>query len=251
MVHRTWVLVLTTMAMGLLVWAGGVAAQAEKADKPHEATQEELTAAVPALDDLHEVVFELWHEAYPEKDTELIKELLPKADELTEKLDAATLPGILRDKQVAWDEGKLGLKAALEDLHAAAEADDEEAMLKKTEEFHTAFERLVRTIRPVSPELDDFHQQLYKLYHYHMPEYDLPMIRSATSAMQERIEPLKESKLPERLADRQERFDEAVSVLASAVDDLAETVKKDDREAIERAVEKVHTAYQRVEKIFD
>lgn len=248
MVHRTWFLFLTVVAVGLVVWAGGVAAQAEKAQ---DATQEELTAEVPALDELHEVVYELWHEAYPEKNYDMIKELLPRADELTADLDAAELPGILRDKQKAWDAGKEKLKAALEDLHAAAEANDEDAMLKKTEAFHMAFERLVRIIRPVVPELEDFHQELYKLYHYHGPDYDLPQIRAEASSMKERIEPLAAAKLPKRLEDRQEKFDAAVAVLASAVDDLVETAKKDDRKAIEVAVEKVHTAYQHVERIFE
>jgi hypothetical protein len=213
--------------------------------------QEELTAEVPALDDLHEVVFQLWHDAYPEKNYELIKELLPQADALTAHLDEAKLPGILRDKQEAWDEGKGKLKAALEALHAAAKADDAEALLKQTEAFHSAFEGLVRTIRPVVPELDAFHEELYKLYHYHAPDYDLAGIRAAATAMKERIAPLAASELPKRVADRREDFAAAVAVLSSAVDELVKIVEGDDKDAILAAVEKVHTAYVDTETIFD
>ena len=56
----------------------------------------ELDADVPALHDLHGIVYPLWHDAYPDKDYALIKELLPEADSLTQKLDEAELPGIPR-----------------------------------------------------------------------------------------------------------------------------------------------------------
>jgi hypothetical protein len=216
-----------------------------------EATEKELTASVPELHDLHEVVFELWHDAFPDKNTDLIKSLLPAADEKTAALEEAELPGILRDKQAAWDEGKTELKAALKRLHKAAEADDAQAILDETEAFHTAFERLVRLIRPVVPELDAFHQELYKLYHYYAPEYDLEKIREAAAAMQEKVPPLAKAKLPKRVAKRQEDFDQAVKELGASVDALNEVVKTDDKKKVLDAVEKTHDAYQKVEHVFD
>lgn len=242
---RTMLLTLLSM-----VWIVSPAGAGEEA-KTAEISQEELVAAVPALDELHEVVYRLWHDAYPTKDTGLIKELLPQADALTANLDAAKLPGILRDKQEAWDKERAKLLAALEGLHAAAEADDEEGMLKQTEAFHMAFERLMRTIRPVVPALESFHQELYKLYHYYAPDYDLAQIRVASAAMKEKIPPLAASSLPKRLADRQKDFDKAVKKLSEAVDDLVEVAQKDDKDKILDAVGKVHTAYQRTEQIFD
>ena len=216
-----------------------------------DATHEELTASVPALDDLHDVVFELWHNAYPEKNTDLVKSMLPEADEKMAALDKAALPGILRDKQAAWDQGKTELKDALKRLHEAADADDTQAMLDETEAFHAAFEHLVRIIRPVIPELDAFHQELYKLYHYYTPEYDLEKIRSAAAAMQKKMPPLEKAKLPTRLASRQEKYDTTVKALSAAVDELNETVKTDDKDKILASVNKTHTAYQRVESVFD
>jgi hypothetical protein len=242
--------VLVTFAVLTLGIAHTPAWAQEKAAKA-EPTQEELAAAVPALDDLHEVIFELWHDAFPDKNTDLIKSLLPDADEKTAALDKAVLPGILRDKQAAWDEGKTNLNAALERLHEAADADDRQGMLDATEAFHSAFERLVRTIRPVIPELDAFHQELYGLYHYYAPEYDLEKIRSATAAMQEKLPALAKAKLPKRLAERQKDFDESVKALDSRVNDLAGIVKTDDKKKILQAVDKVHTAYQRTESVFD
>lgn len=219
--------------------------------KKAEIMPEETTASVPALKDLHEVVYPLWHTAYPKKDYAMIKELLPEADELTAKLDEAKLPGILRDKQAAWDEGKAKLKASLQQLHAAVDANNEEEMLKQTEAFHAGFEGLVRTIRPMVPELDAFHQELYKLYHYYAPEYDLTQIRAAAAAMQEKVAPLKKCELPKRLADREKDFKVSVNALDAAVADLVKIAKTDDKEKILSAVETVHTAYVQTEHIFD
>jgi len=216
-----------------------------------EVTQEELTAFVPELRDLHEVVYPLWHSAFPDKDYDLIKELLPQAVSLTEELDQAQLPGILRDKQEAWDQGKEKLKEALDELKNAVESDDQEGMLNQTEAFHAGFERLMRIVRPVIPELDDFHKEMYKLYHYSAPNFDLEAIRSNVMAMKEKLTPLKEALLPKRLADREDEFETAVIELEAAVNELAEIVKKDDKEMILQDVEKAHAAYQKTEHIFD
>lgn len=223
----------------------------EKQEGRPEITQEELTAAVPELRELHEVIYPLWHNAYPEKDYALIKELLPQAESLTAKLDAAKLPGILRDKQEAWDQGKEFLQSSLKNLKKAVETGNKVEMLKQVEAFHAGFERLVRTIRPIMPELEAFHQELYKLYHYHAPSYDLEGIRTAVQAMRDKIPPLKHVQLPRRLAKKQSEFNNSVQELENTVNDLAEAVKKEIKEAILGRVERVHTAYQKAQSIFD
>lgn len=229
---------------------GGNPLQEQQKAKP-DLTQEELKATVPELIDLHEVVYPLWHSAFPEKDYELIKELLPQAESLTAKLDAAKLPGILRDKQEAWDQGKEFLQSALKKLKKAFETDNKEEMLKQVEVFHSGFERLVRTIRPVVSELEAFHQELYKLYHYHAPDYDLEKIQIDVKAMQEKLPPLKQVQLPGRLSKGQSVFNSSVQELEDAVKELSEAVKKRKKEAILEKVEKVHSAYQKTQHIFD
>lgn len=230
------------------VWAQ---TSGEKGAAAKDIDEKELAASVPELSDLHEVVYPLWHNAYPEKDYGLIKGLLPRADTLVAKLDAAVLPGILREKQQGWEGRKANLKKALLQLHNAADADNQEEMLKATEAFHAAYEQMVRTIRPIVPALELFHQELYKLYHYYAPAYDLAQIRSAGAAMKAKIPPLKEAQLPKRLADRQANFMAAVEQLEMAVNEFTETAKTDSKEKILAGVEKVHTAYQKAEKLFD
>jgi hypothetical protein len=245
-------IVLVIMAFGALsVLAQETAAKKAPAHAAKDIDQDEINASVPALRNLHKVVYPLWHSAYPDKDFDTIKSLLPQMDTLVTDLDKAELPGILREKKGAWDEGKADLKATLEKLHAAAKADDQEGMLKATEAFHAGYERLVRTIRPVVPELEAFHQELYKLYHYYMPDYDLAKIREAAAAMTDKMGALKAAQLPKRLADRQEEFNADVKELETDVNELNATVKTDAKDKIQAAVEKVHTAYQKTEKMFD
>ncbi len=214
-------------------------------------SQEELTTAVPALDDLHSVIYPLWHEAYPNQNYALVKELLPQADSLLAQVNEAKLPGILRDKQTIWDNGKANLNSSLQKLHEAVVADDQAEILQQVETFHHNYERLVRTIRPILPELDAFHQELYKLYHYYLPNYELTRIRETVIVMQTKLPALKQAVLPKRLVDRQEKFAGAVVNLEIMTDHLADTVKKDNRKTIQEAVESVHDAYHAIEGIFD
>jgi uncharacterized protein YukE len=234
------------------VWQKAALAQTpEKKAAATEIKQDELTASVPALKDLHKVVYPLWHDAYPNKNYELIKQLLPQADTLVGTLDQAPLPGILRDRQEKWDAAKANLKSVLQKLHEAAKTDSQDAMLAQTEAFHAGFERLVRTIRPVVPALDAFHQELYKLYHYYTPAYDLAQIRSSAAAMKEKIQGLKDAELPKRLAEKQADYQASVQQLEATVNELVETAKIDSKEKVQAAVEKVHVAYQKAEKLFD
>jgi len=69
----------------------------------------ELKAEVPALRAMHTVIYPLWHKAWPEKDFEMMKRLLPKVQEHVQDVTEAELPGILRDKQAKWDEGVAAL----------------------------------------------------------------------------------------------------------------------------------------------
>lgn len=223
----------------------------EKKKVSPEISHEELTAAVPELSDLHEAVYPLWHEAFPNKDYAQIRQLLPELDSLTAKIEIAELPGILQDKQEKWEAGKEKLVTNLKKLHEAADTDNKEEMLNQTEAFHANYEGLVRTIRPLVKELDAFHQEMYKLYHYYMPNNELDKIRETVTAMQAKLPPLKEAKLSRRLEDRKEQFDAAVAELETAVNKFAEIAQKDDKEAIKAAVEEVHTCYQGCEEIFN
>jgi len=105
--------------------------------------------------------------------------------------------------------------------------------------------------RGIVPELEAFHQELYKLYHYYNPANDEAKTRETVAAMVEKLEPLRAVTLPERLADRQGDFDVGVAALGEDVNALRAALDTGNREAVQAAVESVHSAYQAVEAIFD
>jgi hypothetical protein len=227
------------------------AACAQESRPVPEVPAEELTSQVAELDAVHEVMAPMWHEAFPAQDFAAIGAAVPEFEPLLSALDAATLPGILQDKQSQWDEGKARLMQSFQELESAAAAGDEEAILGSAEAFHMNYEALVRVIRPVVPELDTFHQHLYGLYHYYGPGYDLEKIRQAADAMAADIPPLQAAQLPARLEDRQEAFEASVAELGNQVAALLLALDDPSMDEVEAAIEAVHGAYEAVEDIFD
>ena len=124
------------------------------------ALAQETESAVPELTAFHEVIYPIWHTAYPDKDIAMLKSLVPQVNELAAKVFAAQLPGILRDKQVKFDAGLAEFRMSVEAYNAAAKGTDDKAMLDAAEILHAKYEMLVRILRPVLKEMDDFHKVL-------------------------------------------------------------------------------------------
>ena len=222
------------------------------ADAVVQTPQTETKSEVPELWAFHDVIYQLWHEAWPAKDTEMLTQLIPEIEKGFAKLSAATLPGILRDKQTAWSEGIQKMKRIIEEYKVAAGAGEKEALLKTAEDLHTQFENLVRIVRPVMKEIDTFHQELYMLYHYYMPEYDAEKITSSTTELIKRMQALNEAQLPPRLKGKQQTFDQAKKSLNTALAQLQEAITDgSDKETVIAAIESVHTGYQELIGIFE
>ena len=216
------------------------------AQKPADAVAE-----VPELDSFHEVIFKIWHEAWPNKDTAMLKDLQPSVEEGIAKVAAARLPGILREKKAAWAEGieKLSNAGAL--YKAAAAADDSTRLLGAAEELHSRFEVLMRLTRPVLKELEDFHSSLYMLYHYYLPEYDIEKIRTPAEELKQKMQVLNSAALPDRLQSRNPDFMVARKKLAESVDALHFIVGTGSEETVKKAIDDLHTDYQTIQKIFE
>lgn len=212
---------------------------------------QETESAVPELSAFHEVIYPIWHTAYPDKDTAMLKSLVPQVDELAAKVFAAKLPGILRDKQAKWDAGLAEFRKSVEAYGAAAKGADDKAMLDAAELLHARYEALVRTIRPVLKEMDAFHKVLYVVFHTNLPAKDWAAVRAAAPDLEAKAEAIVPVALPARLQPKAEAFAKAADGLAKAAKGLAGLGEKADGAAFERAVLELHTRYQELEKIFD
>jgi hypothetical protein len=217
----------------------------------HDHTQE-ISWEVPELKEYHEVIYTLWHDAWPKKDTELLKTLLPDLEKGYAKLAAKELPGILRDKEEKWNSFIKELGQSLQLFKTAIDNKDDETLLKEAENIHTFYEKLVRTIRPVLKEIDAFHQELYMLFHYYLPEYDLPKITQAAQNLKAKNAELLQASLPARLSKKETQFNEKRAALSNSVEHLVKLTEGEaPRDQIEQAIDELHTDYQNLEALFD
>ncbi len=228
-----------TIAFALLaVAAGPVPAQ-------------ETEGTVPEIAAFHEVIYPIWHTAYPDKDIAMLKSLAPQVNELAAKIFAAKLPGILRDKQAKYDAGLAEFRVSVEAYNAAAKGSDDKAMLDAAELLHAKYEKLVRTLQPVLKEMEEFHKVLYVVYHTDLPAKNWEAVRAAAPDLKAKAEAVTAAKLSTRLQPKAEAFAKASGELVKAATALAGLDPKADGAAVEQAVQKLHSRYQDLEKIFD
>jgi hypothetical protein len=213
-------------------------------------TPVDAVAQVPALDSFHETIAQIWHEAWPKKDAAMLQKLVPEVEKGIKAVAAAPLPGILREKKAAWEEGVKKLQSAGSEYKAAAAAKDDTKLLAAAETLHSRFEGLMRAIRPALKELDDFHATLYILYHYYLPKYEIDKIKSSAAGLKQKMAALNAAKLPERLKQKETEFLTARTQLSQSVDALALALKTNQEKAIKAAIEAVHSNYQALDKVF-
>jgi hypothetical protein len=213
-------------------------------------TPADAVAQVPALDAFHEVIAQIWHEAFPNKDAATLRKLAPEVEKGIAKVAAAPLPGILREKKAAWEEGVKKLQSAGTEYKAAAAAKDDAKLLSAAETLHSRFEGLMRAIRPALKELDDFHATLYMLYHRYLPKYEINKIKSSAAELKRKMAALNAAQLPERLKQKDAEFQTARMQLSKSIDSLAVEIKTNQKKAIQAAIESVHSKYQALDKVF-
>lgn len=233
----------------------GAPATTASADVAAQATvPAELKAEVPELTQLHEVIYPLWHGAWPEKNYAQMKELLPQVKKDVAAVAAAKLPGILRDKQADWDAGVKKLTAATASYETAVAANDEKAMLDSVEALHGEFESLVRLVRPRSAELEAYHVVLYQIYHHQGPQQQLDALRASTVELAAKCDALAKAAAPRRIAADEAKvkaYQAGLADLCAKTQELKKTVAGDDWKAITPAIETVHTQYQAVERLVE
>jgi hypothetical protein len=207
---------------------------------------------VPELDAFHKPIYTLWHTAWPAKDVDQLKKLLPDVEAAYAKLAVAKLPGILRDKQASWDENLKSLTSSMEDYRTTVAANDTAGILKATEAVHMNYEKMIRVVRPVTKELDAFHQVLYMIHHYYIPEYNVAKLKDSADSLEVKMAALKSAELPKRLAAKNEAYTKSRNALAESVTRFVEGVRADkDKTAVVMLEEILHTRYMMVEKVFE
>lgn len=217
----------------------------------HTIDSNEIKASVPELFKFHDVIYQIWHEAYPNKDIKALKGFTADIKTGMEKINAAALPGILRDKETKWKEGLGVFNQSAEGYYKAAEGTDDQAMLDAAEKLHANFEMMVRVINPVNKEVDEYHKVLYVIYHKFLPEKNFDGIKSVIDDLVTKAEAVTKTALSKRVESKKDSFDKAAGELVVTTKALKETLNGNDPPAIIKAIEKMHTSYQTLESVFD
>jgi NADH dehydrogenase/NADH:ubiquinone oxidoreductase subunit G len=219
-------------------------------EKPKDLAAE-TAANVPELAEFHKVIYKIWHTAWPNKDFDMLTDLLPEIEGGAAAVAKAEIPGILREKKAAWRNGVERLETIVKEYKAAVDGKQKQPLLDAAEKLHAQYEALVRAIRPPLNELEDFHAVLYKIYHYSMPQNSLEEVKASVGQLQGKMAALNKATLPVRFKGKEESFTEARSQLDKAVAQLATTIGSNHSGKIKIAVEAVHDSYQALAKILE
>jgi hypothetical protein len=234
--------ILAVLGLSLALAIAPAAAQAPK--------PEEIKSSVPALDAMHEVIMPMWHEAWPNKDYKALAALVPAIDTHVAAIAKAELPGILREKAAAWKAGVATLSASAAAYKAAVASGNNETLMKAAEKLHMDYEGLVKVVRPVLKEMDEFHAALYTLYHYQLSPFQLAKVTESAQTLKAKMDVLNKAVLPDRLKARTEAFAAQRTALGKSVDAVSAAVGTKDEAKIKAAVEAMHGIYEDLEKIF-
>ncbi|MGA8265756.1 MAG: hypothetical protein WB779_15030 [Ignavibacteriaceae bacterium] len=205
---------------------------------------------VVELENFHQVIYPLWHTYYPTKDYSALRTYNSEVNNLAEQIYTSKLPGILRDKKEKWENGINEFKTAVNEYSNQTKNNDDNSLLKSVENLHTKYENLVKIIRPVLKEMDQFHKVLYVIYHTHLPEKNFEKIKQLRNELVMNAEAITLTSLPKRLAGKEKDFKIAANSLLMATKDLQAIADNEDTQKLEEAVEIVHSNYQKLEAIF-
>jgi hypothetical protein len=214
----------------------------------------EITSSVPELTKFHDVIYLIWHEAFPSKDIAKLKSYVPDIQTHISNINNAKLPGILREKDMKWKEGLVDLNKTVEDYYNAAKGTDDQEMLDAAEKLHSKFEMMVRILRPILKEVDDYHKILYIIYHKYTPEKKYSEIESVMEdliAKADALGKVPEDKLQKRIPNKIADYNKAVKELYESTVTLKDILKTNDSPQIDKAIENMHSKYQKLESFFN
>jgi len=233
-----FVLIVSLLAIGL-------ALPAEQIPDP------ETESTVVELVEFHEVIYPIWHTAFPAKDYAALRGFLPAIEAGAARINAAVLPGILREKKQAWDQALAEFNLAVDAYKKAAAGSDDQALLDAAELLHMRYEMTFRAIRPVAKEVDAYHRVLYVVFHKYLPEKKFADICAVAPDMVAKAEAITKATLSKRLEAKTEAFQSAAAKLLAETRFLEAAGKTCLEKDIVALVDTVHRAYQALEKVFD
>jgi hypothetical protein len=212
---------------------------------------QEPSASVPELEKFHDVIMPMWHTAYPAKDYAALRKISKDVEAGVAKIAAAKLPGMLREKEAAWAKGIVSLKAASGAYVKAAAGTDDKALLLAAENLHTVYEAQGQIIRPVVPEMNEFHKTMYVVQHTFVPEKKWGEVCKVSGDLQTKAEAVAKATLPKRVEAKADAYKKETAQLVADAVALVAACKANQPAGIEKATDTLHARYEGLGKIFE
>lgn len=214
----------------------------------------EISSTVQELTDFHDIIYPMWHDAYPSKDYNALKGLVPKIKSYMEEINKAKLPGILREKETVWKTQLNELNNSAQSYYTAADSNNNNELLTAAEKLHSSYEKMVMVLRPALTEIDDFHQTLYIIYHKLLPESKFDEVTGLTGALITKAKAIvnyPQDDLKTRLGNKLVAYNVAAEKLFNSVTALTEVLKSNDLQKKKEAIESMHSAYEDLDSLFN
>lgn len=212
--------------------------------------QHEPETKVPALSAFHEVIYPIWHTYWPEKDYAGLRGMAAEVNEKAAGIYSLILPGFYREREAKWEENVEKFKKSVTRFNASVKGTDNQELMDAAEALHADYEMLVRTLHPMTKPVEQFHKLLYVIFHDFTPNEKWDELRKVARELKNRADTIVAAKLPKSKEAKKKAYDKAALALQTA---CAELVKACDavKPDFDNAVDKVHTAYQKLESVFD
>ncbi len=211
-----------------------------------------INSSIPELSDLHDVIHPMWHDAYPNRDFDKFRHLLPLINTSAEKIYKVQLPPLLSERKDDWDNGVERFRNSVIKYNHAVEENDEDKLLEAADELHSNYETLVRIVTPVTTEIDDFHKMLFKIYNRYLPNEDLDKLNKAIDNLVPLADKLMNSPLPGWASDKKDDFILYADKLYLSTLDLRSLKNSNaDIDEIGKGIENVHANYKKLESLFE
>ena len=98
-----------------------------------------LRVKIPELVSFHKALYRLWHDYYPNDQIDSIKAIVPQFKEKAEALNAIKWPDVLAGDADKLNQKVKDLQQSVDNLEAACQGDDAEAILKASEVLHVRY----------------------------------------------------------------------------------------------------------------
>ncbi len=200
-----------------------------------------------AMDNFHEVMAPLWHEAFPKEDFKAIREKAPLLKEKLMTLLKVKLPSDLEKNQEKLESflaKRQELASGVSQVAQAATGTVDSTLASAFEQMHWAYEELEKIFAVPIEELDKFHETLYFLWHKAMPAKDYDTIRKTTPVLKAEVDSLMKAPLPYGCAKKKDEFEKRKTALKDAVYQLADVSEKEaDGKKIEEALDVMHQKF--------